>query len=75
MKIQKVYYKQYQNWRDQSIEIAKDKLEKGKNLAFINLDIKDYFYSIRLDFKEIEKIIFGNEENLSSDPIHTIFKK
>jgi hypothetical protein len=70
----KPYYKQYQNWRDQSIEIAKDKLEKGKNLAFINLDIKDYFYSIRLDFTEIEKIIFERQKNINSDPIHTIFK-
>ena len=71
----KPYYKQYQNWRDQSIEIAKDKLEKGKNLAFVNLDIKDYFYTIRLDFTEIEKIIFGSQENKKPDPLHLIFKK
>lgn len=49
----KPYFTQYQNWRDESVEVAEYLLKKGKNVAFVNLDIKDYFTSIRLKRKKI----------------------
>lgn len=71
----KPYFSQYQKWRDNSVEEAQRKLQNGNKIAFINLDIKDYFYSVRLNFNEIEKIIFGNEGYKDNSIIHDIFKQ
>lgn len=69
----KPYYKQYQKWRDEAVKEAQKKLEYGSNVAFINLDLKDYFYSIKLDFKEIEKEL--PEYFTNTSPVHVLFKK
>lgn len=44
----KPYFNQYQRWRDESVNVAKNLLENKKNALFINLDIKDYFHSVRI---------------------------
>jgi Reverse transcriptase (RNA-dependent DNA polymerase) len=49
----KPYFKQYQKWRDKSIDSAKTLLNDNRDVAFVNLDIKDYFNSVRLPKKEI----------------------
>lgn len=66
------YFKQYQKWRDKGIQEAKRKLEENEDIAFINLDLQDYFYSVRIDFEEIEKEIHLTR---SGDNIHRIFKR
>jgi len=45
----KPYFTQYQKWRDESIIVAQNLLKDEKNALFINLDIKDYFHSCRVD--------------------------
>ncbi|MGE6356178.1 reverse transcriptase domain-containing protein [Flavobacterium sp. NPDC079362] len=45
----KPYFKQYQKWRDGAVDVAKDLLSQDKNALFLNLDIKDYFYSVRVE--------------------------
>lgn len=65
------YYGQYQKWRDNAVEEAKKRLDKKENVAIINLDIKDYFYSVRLNFEKIEE-----ECGISTNSnLHIIFKK
>lgn len=71
----KPYFSQYQRWRDEAVEEAQRKLKSGSNVAFVNLDLKDYFYSVRIDFLEIEKIIFGEEGYTGGSNIHDIFKE
>lgn len=71
----KPYFSQYQKWRDQSVEEAQRKLQNGSKVAFINLDLKDYFYSVRINFEEIEKVIFGEEGYKGDSNIHDIFKE
>lgn len=71
----KPYFSQYQKWRDQSVEEAQLRLKKGNKVAFINLDIKDYFYSVRLNFEDIEKVIFGDEGYEGGCNVHDIFKE
>jgi len=44
----KPYFNQYRKWRDEAVEVAESVLKKGKNVAFLNLDIKDYFSSVRI---------------------------
>lgn len=50
----KPYYKQYQKWRDEGITVAKNYLENKQDVLFINIDIKDYYYSIRLNFTDLD---------------------
>lgn len=44
----KPYFKQYQKWRDRSIDISKKLLDDKRNIAFVNLDIKDYFSNVKI---------------------------
>jgi hypothetical protein len=67
----KPYFSQYQKWRDNAVEAAQLKISKDENIAFINLDIKDYFHSVRIDFKQIEEKLSINK----NDNLHKIFKR
>ncbi|MGI6320701.1 MAG: hypothetical protein ACOXZK_07055 [Bacteroidales bacterium] len=49
----KPYFNQYQKWRDNAVTIAENILKNRKNVAFINLDIKDYFSSVRINRTDI----------------------
>ena len=71
----KPYFTQYQKWRDNAVEEAQRKLNTGSKVAFINLDIKDYFYSARINFELIEKEIWGEDGYKNDSNIHDIFKE
>lgn len=71
----KPYFTQYQKWRDNAVMEAQRKLQSGSKVAFINLDLKDYFYSARIDFEQIEKEIWGKEGYKNDSNIHDIFKE
>jgi len=51
----KPYFKQYQKWRDDSVEVAQQLLNKDKDVLFLNLDVKDYFHSVRIPNKTVKK--------------------
>ncbi|WMI65529.1 RNA-directed DNA polymerase [Aestuariibaculum sp. YM273] len=70
----KPYYKQYQKWRDEGITVAKQFLEKKQDVLFINIDIKDYYYSVRLDFDELEKRL-ECEKSSDYDKLSNHFKR
>lgn len=71
----KPYFSQYQKWRDLSVEEAQRKLQSGNKVALINLDLRDFFYSVRMNFEEIEKVIFGDIGYKGGSNIHDIFKE
>lgn len=50
----KPYYKQYQKWRDEGITVAKQYLDKKQDVLFLNIDIKDYYYSVRFEFDKLD---------------------
>lgn len=61
----KPYFTQYQKWRDNAVGVAENILKSGKNVAFINLDIKDYFSSVRIKRTDLfegrkRKILHGD---------------
>lgn len=66
----KPYFTQYQKWRDESIIAAQNLLNDEKNALFINLDIKDYFHSCRIDLDK-----YFNIENDTSHNINYILRK
>lgn len=57
----KPYYKQYQKWRDESVTVAQNIIKKNKNVLFINLDIRDYFHSVRI---QTNQLFPGRDNNL-----------
>ena len=63
----KPYFSQYQQWRDESVSTAQDLLKNNKNALFINLDIKDYYHSTRIDLN----LYFSNKDN---DSVNIILK-
>lgn len=77
----KPYFKQYQKWRDGAVDVAKKLLDNEKNVLFLNLDIKDYFYSVRIN-KNIfpvkrERKILNEYYNLNDIllKVHEIYTK
>ncbi|MDA9554844.1 RNA-directed DNA polymerase [Pelobium sp.] len=71
----KPYFKQYQKWRDDSVETAQRILAKNKNVLFLNLDIRDYFHSVRIPAHELGSN--GSLNNLKDIflKIHKIYTK
>ena len=51
----KPYIKQYQLWRDDGVEKAKANLDAGIDIAFVNLDITQYYYHIKLNWDKLPK--------------------
>ncbi len=63
----KPYFSQYQKWRDNAVEAAQQKITSDESIAFLNLDIKDYFHSVRIDFALIEeKLSIRKNDNLNN---------
>lgn len=59
----KPYFNQYQRWRDNALQHAKQLLNSGRDVAFVNLDIKEYFSSVRLPKTEIHDFSKVNSES------------
>lgn len=65
----KPYPKQYQKWRDDSVSVAREHLQNGENVMLLNLDIKDFFYSVRIPVSEINP----DDQNKDDKALYTIF--
>lgn len=65
------YHEQYSRWRDTGIRKAKQILiEDRSNVAILGLDIQEYYYRIRLDFKVVgDEIRQGKLEDSDGDDI------
>jgi hypothetical protein len=66
----KPYFNQYQRWRDSALHQAKQLLDDGRDVAFVNLDIKEYFNSVRLPVTDLY-----DKERKFSDRVRTNLKK
>ena len=49
----KPYYENYSKWRDKGISSIENRLKENKNVVYISMDIKDYFYSINMNSPHI----------------------
>ncbi len=66
----KPYPKQYQYWRDNAVKEAKIQLRNNNDIIFLNLDIKDYYYSINLDLNILN--IYDKNSNIYQSKINLI---
>lgn len=71
----KPYFKQYQKWRDDSVETAQRILSKNKNVLFLNLDIRDYFHSVRIPSSELGSDGFVNNLKDIFLEVHKIYTR
>jgi hypothetical protein len=73
----KPYFSQYQKWRDNAVNSAQQLLNNNKNTLFLNLDIKDYYYSARIP-ENYFRITYEENEicdnlNFLMEKLHRIF--
>ncbi|MEZ7500472.1 hypothetical protein QO200_17225 [Flavobacterium sp. Arc3] len=65
----KPYFKQYQKWRDDSVNVAQELIKNERDVLFLNLDIKDYFHSVRVSndliYKESKTHYTNGHTNLN----------
>lgn len=73
----KPYFSQYQKWRDDAVTTAQQLLSNNKNTLFLNLDIKDYYYSARIPENYFryysKKREIPDNLNLIMEKIHRVF--
>ncbi|MDD5151825.1 MAG: RNA-directed DNA polymerase [Flavobacterium sp.] len=70
----KPYYKQYQKWRDEGITVAKQYLDKKQDVLFINIDIKDYYYSVRFEFDKLNARLKNKQIN-DWNKLNSVFRE
>lgn len=61
----KRYVDQYNQWRDQAIEIASNLADKEEDVALLSLDLKSYFYHVDFDFNLISDFIEQNKDSFA----------
>lgn len=67
----KPYFTQYQSWRDESISKIKEINQENIDVIAFSLDIKDYYYSVNLDFTKLESEL---KDKLKADEMSMIFE-
>lgn len=68
LRLYKPYFIQYQQWRDNAIEIAEDQLKRNNDVIILSLDVKDYFHSVRIDLDIIKSVLYNNNPHLKDNP-------
>ena len=66
------YFKKYQEWRDKGIRAAKHQIDQGNDILLISLDIKNFFHSAHINFKELKKDLNNENDNSLTSLIERI---
>lgn len=57
----KPYYRNYIQWKNDAIDAAKKNYENKEDSTIFSLDLKEFFYSINVDFSALPKLVTNNE--------------
>ena len=52
----KHFFYQYNNWRNGAFDALKKNYEEKKNSVLFTLDLKSYYYSVKINFEEVKPI-------------------
>lgn len=63
----KKYIDQYNKWRDQAIDHAKELSEKKQNVVLLSLDLKSFYYQIDLKFETIRETVIQKCNGTTND--------
>jgi hypothetical protein len=70
----KPYPKQYQKWRDDAVKIAREHLKEKKDVLILNLDIRDFFYSVRIPKDKITESPYdGNKRRKTFQALKNLY--
>lgn len=74
------YYKGYQSFRDEAIEMAMHLHNKGLDVTVLNLDLEEFYYNINFNFSEIRdennpNNILNNFMDLIHCKYHAVIKQ
>lgn len=61
------YFIGYQQWRDNSLKKVSQALNDKENAVILSLDIKRYFYNIRINVTQIVKTFLNRDEELEQE--------
>lgn len=59
----KPYHEEYSKWRDKAIKHAEHLLNNNNRCLMISLDIKDYYYSVDIDFEKLRQNLEISKNN------------
>lgn len=57
------YFEQYQSWRDNALEIAKERLNNKQDALILTMDFKSFYYSVDIQKDMFEKILKGSDRS------------
>lgn len=63
----KPYYSGYQDWRDKAMKEAERLLDEDRNATIVSLDIKRFYYSVRINLPKLLAIIDARSKNELED--------
>jgi len=62
------YHELYKRWRDRGIAKAKDMLtQDGESVCILGLDVREYYYNVRIDYTEITEEINSSKNTSLED--------
>lgn len=67
----KPYFIGYQKWRDNALDEAKRLLDTGHDVTLLSLDVKRYYYSVRLNVSSITKEVC-NLDDVNDDELRKV---
>lgn len=71
----KPYYEGYQKWRDKALKEAERLLAENHNATIVSLDIKRFYYSVRINLEELLATVKTKENIDDNDNISTRLTK
>ncbi|MCU9816802.1 hypothetical protein [Paraclostridium sp. AKS73] len=63
----KPYHEEYSKWRDKAIKHTEHLLNNNDRCLMISLDIKDYYYSVHIDFEKVKKDLGIDDNKMEND--------
>lgn len=78
----KNYFPQYCNWRNRAFQQLDQNYKHNKHSLLISLDLQGYFYSVKFDFRSLQKLRKDSSCNKTlltlqkiMEPVYTSFKQ
>lgn len=70
-----IYFNNYSSWRNKAFDVIERNYNRGKDSLMITMDIKGYFYSIRLNKEKILNKFVNNESLNKVDFLIELFNR
>lgn len=67
------YVGQYSRWWKNGLHKAKEEVKSGHGVVLINLDFKDFYHSVRIDFQELGECLKIDSESEQLRWLHELF--